>query len=292
METLPIILMLLGASVVSVILFRRLNLPPVLGYLLVGALIGPHAFNLVEGFSGAQHLAEFGVVFLMFSIGLEFSLAKLYAMKRIVFGLGFLQVLATLLAVTGIVTGLGLSWQAGVALGGRFEETHPADIDWLMDVNLHAVMRLTHACLPLLRAEPQAQIVNLSSVFGIIAPAGQAAYAASKFAMRGFTEALRHEFEGTGLGVTLVHPGGVATAIARNARTPRAMDPRAAAEGLAAFERLLTLRPEAAAAAILRGIEARAPRVVIGADARRALLIQRLMPVRYWSLIRRAVRDT
>ena len=181
---------------------------------------------------------------------------------------------------------------AGVALGGRFEETHPADIDWLMDVNLHAVMRLTHACLPLLRAEPQAQIVNLSSVFGIIAPAGQAAYAASKFAVRGFTEALRHEFEGTGLGVTLVHPGGVATAIARNARTPRAMDPRAAAEGLAAFERLLTLRPEAAAAAILRGIEARAPRVVIGADARRALLIQRLMPVRYWSLIRRAVRDT
>ncbi|MRI54233.1 SDR family NAD(P)-dependent oxidoreductase [Methylobacterium sp. DB1607] len=181
---------------------------------------------------------------------------------------------------------------AGVALGGRFEETHPADIDWLMDVNLHAVMRLTHACLPLLRAEPQAQIVNLSSVFGIIAPAGQAAYAASKFAVRGFTEALRHEFEGTGLGVTLVHPGGVATAIARNARTPRAMDPRTAAEGLAAFERLLTLRPEAAAAAILCGIEARAPRVVIGADARRALLIQRLMPVRYWSLIRRAVRDT
>lgn len=180
---------------------------------------------------------------------------------------------------------------AGVALGGRFEDAEPADIDWLMDVNLHAVMRLTHACLPLLRAEAQAQIVNLSSVFGIIAPAGQAAYAASKFAVRGFTEALRHEYEGTGLGVTLVHPGGVATAIARNARTPRHIEAREAAEGLAAFERLLTLRPETAAEAILRGIEARAPRIVIGADARRALLIQRLLPVRYWSLIRRAVRD-
>jgi short-subunit dehydrogenase len=151
------------------------------------------------------------------------------------------------------------------------------------------VMRLTHACLPLLRAAPQAQIVNLSSLFGIIAPAGQAAYAASKFAVRGFTEALRHECEGSGLGVTLVHPGGVATAIARNARRPRAMDPCEAAAGLAAFERLLTLRPETAAAAILRGIETRAPRVVIGSDARRAVLIQRLMPVRYWSLIARAM---
>ena len=180
---------------------------------------------------------------------------------------------------------------AGVALAGRFEETDLADVAWLMDVNLHAVMRLTHACLPMLRAAPQAQIVNLSSVFGIVAPAGQAAYAASKFAVRGFTEALRHEYEGTGLGVTLVHPGGVATGIARNARLPRGGDPAAAARGLAAFERLLTLRPETAAAAILAGIEARAPRVVIGADARRALLIQRLMPVRYWSLIRRAVRD-
>ena len=77
METLPIILLLLAASVLSVILFRRINMPPIIGYLLVGTLIGPHAFNLVEGFSGVQYLAEFGIVFLMFSIGLEFSLPKL-----------------------------------------------------------------------------------------------------------------------------------------------------------------------------------------------------------------------
>ncbi len=181
---------------------------------------------------------------------------------------------------------------AGVALAGRFEETDLDDVAWLMDVNLHAVMRLTHACLPLLRAEPQAQIVNLSSVFGIVAPAGQAAYAASKFAVRGFSEALAHEVAGTGLGVTLVHPGGVATRIAKNARIPRGLDPDEAARGLAAFERLLTMDPQTVAAAILRGVEARAPRLVIGKDARRALMIQRLMPVRYWSLIRRTVGET
>lgn len=199
-------------------------------------------------------------------------------------------------ALPGIVRGCHGGLQllvnnAGVSLGGRFEETHPDDVAWLMDVNLHAVLRLTHACLPLLKAEPQAQVVNLSSVFGVVAPAGQAAYAASKFAVRGFSEALAHEHAGTGLGVTLVYPGGVATNIARSARLPRGLDPAAAARGVAAFERLLTMAPETAAAAILRGIEARAPRVVIGADARRALLIQRLMPMRYWSLIRRAVRE-
>ena len=118
METLPIILMLLGASVLSVILFRRINLPPILGYLMVGTLIGPHAFDLIEGFSGAHYLAEFGVVFLMFSIGLEFSLPRLVAMKRIVFGLGLLQVLTALVAVTGAALIFGLSWQAGLALGG------------------------------------------------------------------------------------------------------------------------------------------------------------------------------
>ena len=118
MGTLPIILMLLGASVVSVILFRRLNLPPILGYLLVGTLIGPHAFDMLDGTSDASHLAEFGVVFLMFSIGLEFSLSKLVAMKRIVFGLGLLQVTLTLAVVTGVIFVLGMSWQAGVAIGG------------------------------------------------------------------------------------------------------------------------------------------------------------------------------
>lgn len=118
MNTLFLVLVLLGASVLAVVLFRRLNLPPILGYLLVGGLIGPHALNVLANISQAQHLAEFGVVFLMFSIGLEFSLPKLYAMKRIVFGLGLLQVLITMAVVAGLVMVLGLSWQLGIALGG------------------------------------------------------------------------------------------------------------------------------------------------------------------------------
>ncbi len=136
METLPIILMLLGASVLSVILFRHLSLPPILGYLLVGALIGPHSLNLVEGFAGVQHLAEFGVVFLMFSIGLEFSLSRLLAMKRIVFGLGLLQVLVTLLVVTAVAASLGLSWQAGVALGGALAMSSTAVLTKLLSERL------------------------------------------------------------------------------------------------------------------------------------------------------------
>ena len=133
----PTILLLLGASVVSVIVFRSLSLPPVLGYLLVGTLIGPHAFNLVEGFAGAQHLAEFGVVFLMFSIGLEFSLPKLYAMKRIVFGLGLLQVMVTIAVVTAIVTALKLSWQEGVALGGALAMSSTAVLTKLLTCLLY-----------------------------------------------------------------------------------------------------------------------------------------------------------
>ena len=182
---------------------------------------------------------------------------------------------------------------AGVALGGRFDETHLEDFEWLMDINLRAVVRMCHAFLPMLRARPTAQIVNLSSLFGLIAPPGQVAYCTSKFGVRGFSEALRHEFAGTGLGVTVVHPGGVATAISRNARGRRPpSDPDAAKraavedeEAREAFGKFLTLAPTDAAAAIIRGIEARAPRVVIGKDARNAALIQRLMPAGYWTMI-------
>lgn len=182
---------------------------------------------------------------------------------------------------------------AGVALGGRFDETHLEDFEWLMDINLRAVVRMCHAFLPMLRARPAAQIVNLSSLFGLIAPPGQVAYCTSKFGVRGFSEALRHEYAGSGLGVTVVHPGGVATAISRNARGRRPpSDPEAAkraavedAEAREAFGKLLTLPPADAASAIIRGIEARAPRIVIGKDARNAALIQRLMPVGYWNTI-------
>ena len=108
-NTLELVLVLLAGAVLVVGIFRSLNLPPVLGYLMVGAAVGPHAMNLMPDTGSARYLAEFGVVFLMFTIGLEFSLPRLYSMKRIVFGLGAIQVLASVL----VVMLLG-------ALGGQF----------------------------------------------------------------------------------------------------------------------------------------------------------------------------
>ena len=99
---------LLGAAVVAVPLFKRLGLGSVLGYLAVGAAVGPHAMNLMADTGSARYLAEFGVVFLMFTIGLEFSLPRLYSMKRIVFGLGAMQVLASIVLamIAGRIGGL------------------------------------------------------------------------------------------------------------------------------------------------------------------------------------------
>ena len=110
---------------------------------------------------------------------------------------------------------------AGVALLGRFDEIALTDMEWLFAINFWGTVRMCKAFLPVLRREPVAQIVNLSSIFGIVAPAGQTAYAASKFAVRGFSEALRHELEDTGVGVSVVHPGGIRTSIAASAEATR-----------------------------------------------------------------------
>ncbi|MDR1349567.1 MAG: monovalent cation:proton antiporter-2 (CPA2) family protein [Zoogloeaceae bacterium] len=136
MNTLQLILMLLGASVLAVVLFRRVNLPPVLGYLLVGSLIGPHAFHFMEDSNDAEQLAEFGVVFLMFSIGLEFSLSKLKAMKRTVFGLGLAQVMLTTLVFAAIAILGGHSWQLGLAIGGVLSMSSTAVISKLLTERL------------------------------------------------------------------------------------------------------------------------------------------------------------
>jgi NAD(P)-dependent dehydrogenase (short-subunit alcohol dehydrogenase family) len=95
---------------------------------------------------------------------------------------------------------------AGVALGGSFEQVSEADFDWLFEINFHGLVRMTRAFLPLLRASDDACIVNISSVFGLISPPGQSAYSASKFAVRGFSNALRLELAGTRVAVSVVHP--------------------------------------------------------------------------------------
>jgi CPA2 family monovalent cation:H+ antiporter-2 len=112
------VLILLATAVLVVVVFRSLRLPPMLGYLIVGVSIGPHALAWIPDTQEARALAEIGVVFLMFSVGLEFSLPRLITMRRIVFGLGAAQVLATMLIVWAIAVALGIDWRAGLILGG------------------------------------------------------------------------------------------------------------------------------------------------------------------------------
>ncbi len=174
---------------------------------------------------------------------------------------------------------------AGVALGGRFDEVTLDEFSWVVDVNFRAVVQLTHALLPALKAEPGAHLVTISSLFGLIAPAGQAAYAASKFAVRGFTEALRHELVADGIGVTCVHPGGIRTRIARDARLGSGVDRAEYEAGRQRFERLLTIAPATAAEVILRGVARRRGRVLVGWSAKLPDLLARIAPVGHGRLL-------
>src|SRR5437762_5396649 len=131
-QTLQLILILLGAAVVAVVLCRLVRLPPILGYLLVGLAVGPHALALVPESADVRDLAEFGIVFLMFSIGLEFSLPQLKAMGRAVFGLGLAQVAITTLAAMVLLHLFGSGWQAGFALGGMLAMSSTAIVSKML----------------------------------------------------------------------------------------------------------------------------------------------------------------
>jgi NADP-dependent 3-hydroxy acid dehydrogenase YdfG len=179
---------------------------------------------------------------------------------------------------------------AGVALGGTFEQVSEADFDWLMEINFHGVVRMTRAFLPLLHGSDDARIVNVSSIYGIITPPGQAAYSASKFAVRGFSNVLRHELEGSRVGVSVVHPGGVATSISKNARIPAGAPAEEVARGRKSVEKLLRMPPEQAGEIIVRGIEKRRARILVGSDAKAAALLERLAPVGYWNLLKKAIK--
>ena len=169
---------------------------------------------------------------------------------------------------------------AGVALHGRFDEIALRDIEWLMRINFWGAVNGCKIFLPILQREKRAHIVNLSSIFGIIAPAGQTAYSASKFAIRGFTEALRHELAGTNVGVTCVHPGGIRTRIAIDARMGE--DVRDSRQNFAAsFDRLARHSPEFAAVKIIAGVKKNKPRVLIGTEAYALDVIQRVAPASY-----------
>ena len=176
---------------------------------------------------------------------------------------------------------------AGVGLFGTFEQVSIADIEWLMGVNFWGVVHCCKAFLPNLIEQNEAHIVNISSVFGFIAPEEQTAYCASKFAVRGFTESLRHEYRGTNVHVACVHPGGVLTDIARNSKLGESTPEEWKQQGAKFFDRVAKTTPEAAAETILEGIKNKNPRILIGRDARQISLISRLFPTRYLSVIER-----
>jgi short-subunit dehydrogenase len=184
---------------------------------------------------------------------------------------------------------------AGVALFGQFHEIDQAQMDWLMNINFWGVVHGSRAFLPHLQRQREAHIVNVSSLFGLIAPPGQTAYSAAKVAVRGFSEALRHELLTTKSQVALsvVYPGGIATSIASNARTGVGVtDNLRRAESIDRFAQVATITPQAAAQRILKGVEKNEPRILIGGTARRLDLLQRFKPGTYWASIARRIQKT
>ena len=182
---------------------------------------------------------------------------------------------------------------AGVALLGQFNEIDQAQFEWLMNINFWGVVHGTRAFLGHLSTRPAAHIVNISSIFGIIAPAGQTAYCASKFAVRGFSEALRHEFwlAKSPINLTVVHPGGIKTNIVRNMRMGVTITDNARrVESIERFDNdFAKTTAQVAAQTIIKGIENNAPRVLIGGDAKFMDLLQRFRPGKYFNVLMKRI---
>ena len=179
---------------------------------------------------------------------------------------------------------------AGVSLSASVEKMSDEDFEWLFTINFWGVVNGCRAFLPQLKRKPDAHIVNLSSVFGLIGVPTQSAYCAAKFAVRGFTESLRQELVETNVRVSCVHPGGIKTDIVRRGRhyedaTGASVDTLQIA---AAFEQSARTTAEKAAQIILRGMLRDEPRILVGADAVAIDAMVRLAPRRYDMLVRRA----
>ncbi|MCA6119060.1 SDR family NAD(P)-dependent oxidoreductase [Bradyrhizobium sp. WSM 1738] len=181
---------------------------------------------------------------------------------------------------------------AGVALLGAFNEVDQAQMEWLININFWGVVHGTRAFLPHLSSRPEAHIVNLSSIFGIVAPPGQTAYCAAKFAVRGFSESLRHELAmaNSPVKLSVVHPGGVLTNIVRNSRTGSGITDNARrADSIDRFDAVAKTTPPAAAQRIIAGIEKNQPRILIGNDAKFMDLLQRFRPATYWNVLAKRI---
>jgi short-subunit dehydrogenase len=179
---------------------------------------------------------------------------------------------------------------AGVALLGQFHEIDQAQMNWLMNINFWGVVHSTRAFLSHLGTRPEAHIVNVSSIYGIVAPPGQTAYSSAKFAVRGFSESLRHELKAASspIRLSVVHPGGVLTNIVRNMRTGTGItDNERRSQAIEWFDQFAQTTPKDAALRIIRGIEKNEPRILIGNDARFMDLLQRFRPATYWRVMAR-----
>lgn len=170
---------------------------------------------------------------------------------------------------------------AGVSMSGSFTQLSPEEFDWVMQVNFRAPMVLIRALLPRLQEYPGSQLVNTSSLWGIAAPPNNAAYATSKFALRGLSESLRHDLARKGVGVTTVFPGGVATRIVQEERPPAAVTAAQAERRRLVNQQLLTYPADRAAERIIRGIERREARIVFTASAIAVDVATRLFPTHY-----------
>jgi len=176
---------------------------------------------------------------------------------------------------------------AGVALSTTVADSAPEDHEWLLSVNFDGVVHGVRAFLPLLLEQGSGTIVNTSSVFGLAGIPYQSAYCASKFAVRGFSEALRHELAGTGVRVATVHPGGVRTNIVRSGRMhadPRGLG-RTREEIAREFEENVRTTPERAAEIIHRGVDAGKARILVGPDAYVFDALTRIAPTHYYRLL-------
>jgi NADP-dependent 3-hydroxy acid dehydrogenase YdfG len=176
---------------------------------------------------------------------------------------------------------------AGVAVTSSVLDADPEDDEWLRQINVDGVVNGTRAFLPLLFEQDYGVIVNTSSVFGLLGMPYQSAYCASKFAVRGFTDSLRQELRGTGVSAVTVHPGGVQTSIARNARVRK--DPlgrgRTHQQMAAEFEAMLMTTPDKAAEIIVGGVERGKARILVGPDARMFDVLARVAPTHYYGVI-------
>ncbi|CAH0227875.1 Putative oxidoreductase SadH [Microbacterium sp. Bi98] len=180
---------------------------------------------------------------------------------------------------------------AGSSMLGDLDQLTMEEMRWLTDVNLWGTVSITKALLPALRAAPAAHITHLASVYALAAPAGRIPYSLSKFAVRGFSEALRHELDGTSVTVGAVYPAGVRTGIILHGRYAAAIEPAVAARAAAAQAAMYHTEPADAAALIVRATERRRARTMVGREARLIDVLTRVAPSSYWRVMRRPLRE-